>query len=93
MDVILFDEFGMLNAELWSAFDKVMQWVKGNNLPFGGILCLLSGDPNQLPPPEGTSVWKIGPSGAQYYFCFNLFFETKKSLIKESYREYQYTSV
>ena len=37
---------------------------------------------------------KIGPSGAQYYFCFNLyFFGTKKSLIKESYLEYQYTLV
>ena len=36
---------------------------------------------------------KIGPSGAQNYFCFNLFFETKKSSIKESYLEYQYTLV
>ena len=37
---------------------------------------------------------KIGPSGAQYYFCFNLYFlETKNSLIKESYLEYQYTLV
>ena len=30
---------------------------------------------------------KIGPSGAYYYFCFNL------SLIIESYLEYQYTPV
>ena len=37
---------------------------------------------------------KIGPSGAQYYFCFNLYFlKQKKSLIKESYLEYQYTLV
>ena len=30
---------------------------------------------------------KIGPSGAQYYFCFNL------SLIIESYLEYKHTPV
>ena len=28
--------------------------------------------------PEGETNFKIGPSGAQYYFCFNLyFFKTK----------------
>ena len=32
-------------------------------------------------------IHKIGPSGAHYYFCFNL------SLIIESYLEYQYTPV
>ena len=31
--------------------------------------------------------WKRGPSGAHYYFCFNL------SLIIESYLEYQYIPV
>ena len=38
---------------------------------------------------------KIGPSGAQYYFCFNLYFflKQKNSLIKESYLEYQYILV
>ena len=34
-----------------------MQYVKGKNLPFGGISCLLSGNPKQLPPPEETSIW------------------------------------
>ena len=32
-------------------------------------------------------LFKIGSSGAHYYFCFNL------SLIIESYLEYQYTPV
>ena len=70
LDVLLFDEFGMLNAELWTAFDKVMQWVKGNSLPFGGIFCLLSGDPKQLPPPEGTSIWITTSMLTDYKFYY-----------------------
>ena len=71
LQVLLKGEFGMLNAELWAAFHLVMQWVKGNSLPMGGILFLMTGDPKQLPPPEGTLLWLPQTLLANYGILFS----------------------
>jgi len=48
--VLIIDEISMLHAHRLDMVDRVCQAFKGNNLPFGGIQVILSGDFFQLPP-------------------------------------------
>ncbi|MDO5654949.1 MAG: AAA family ATPase [Flavobacteriaceae bacterium] len=62
--VLIIDEISMLHLNQFGMVDEVLQYFKGNNLPFGGIQVVFSGDFFQLPPigePHETSREK---------FCF-----------------------
>lgn len=62
--VLIIDEISMLHLNQFSMVDEVLQYFKGNNMPFGGIQVVFSGDFFQLPPigePNETSREK---------FCF-----------------------
>ncbi|MDA3802558.1 MAG: PIF1 family DEAD/DEAH box helicase [Patescibacteria group bacterium] len=48
--VLVIDEVSMLHAYRLDLIDSVCQAFKGNNLPFGGIQVVMSGDFFQLPP-------------------------------------------
>lgn len=48
--VLIIDEISMLHLRQFSLVDEVLQYFKGNNLPFGGIQVVFSGDFFQLPP-------------------------------------------
>lgn len=48
--VLIIDEISMLHLKQFSMVDEVLQYFKGNNLPFGGIQVVFSGDFYQLPP-------------------------------------------
>ncbi len=56
--LLAIDEVSMLNEEFFDKFNRIMQAVRMNSRPFGGIQIILFGDFLQLPPPEGS-------------FCFN----------------------
>ena len=57
LEVLFIDEVGQLNAELLCAMELVLQNVRDNKLPMGGVLTLFTGDPKQLKPPDGSLVW------------------------------------
>lgn len=62
LDVIIFDEFSMINNSHFISMDKVCRACRKNNLPFGGIQVIICGDPFQLPPvmdkfPFSSPVW------------------------------------
>ena len=48
--VLIIDEISMLHLNQFSLVDEVLQYFKGNNMPFGGIQVVFSGDFFQLPP-------------------------------------------
>lgn len=49
-EVLIIDEISMLHAHRFDLVDLVCQAFKKNNLPFGGMQVVLSGDFFQLPP-------------------------------------------
>ena len=57
LDVIYFEEIGMICAEEFAAIDLILQSVRDSFLPFGGVLICATGDPKQLPPPQGRLIW------------------------------------
>ena len=50
LKVLIVDEISMVSPEMFSAMDTILRAFKKNNLPFGGIQTILSGDFFQLPP-------------------------------------------
>ncbi|MXV37255.1 AAA family ATPase [Flavobacteriaceae bacterium Ap0902] len=48
--VLIIDEISMLHQKQFTMVDEVLQYFKENNLPFGGIQVVISGDFFQLPP-------------------------------------------
>ena len=57
LDLLYFEEIGMVSAEDFATIDLILQKVKNVDLPFGGVLIFASGDPKQIPPPLRNPVW------------------------------------
>ncbi|KAF4650251.1 hypothetical protein FOL47_001334, partial [Perkinsus chesapeaki] len=55
--VIIHEEIGTEGAELLDVQNKILQFLHNSPLPFGGVLIMGSGDPNQLPPIKQTLLW------------------------------------
>lgn len=53
--VLIIDEISMVTAQYFDNLDQMVQKIRNNNLPFGGIQLVLSGDFMQLPPPSKDS--------------------------------------
>ncbi len=50
LKVLIIDEISMVSPEIFTSIDKILKAFKNNDLPFGGIQTILSGDFFQLPP-------------------------------------------
>jgi ATP-dependent DNA helicase PIF1 len=59
--ILIIDEISMLDGDLFDKLEILSKKVRKNNLPFGGIQIILSGDFLQLPPVKASS------------FCFEAF--------------------
>ena len=57
IDVLFLEEVGMICCEQYCAMDLIFQHLRGNRLPFGGVLLIGTGDPRQLRPPNGSLIW------------------------------------
>lgn len=58
MELLIIDEVSMLRADLLDAMDFMMQTVRKNNKPFGGVQVLFIGDLLQLPPVIRDDEWR-----------------------------------
>jgi hypothetical protein len=56
-DVYVFEEIGIVSAQVFHALDLVLQMVMESSLPWGGKLLMCSGDAKQLPPISGQPIW------------------------------------
>jgi hypothetical protein len=58
MELLIIDEVSMLRADLLDAIDFMMQTVRKNKQPFGGVQVLFIGDLLQLPPVIKDNEWQ-----------------------------------
>ncbi len=63
-ELLIIDEVSMLRADLLDAIHFMLQSVRRNKKPFGGIQVLFIGDMMQLPPVVKRSEWEVL---SQYY--------------------------
>lgn len=63
-NILILDEVSMLSKKIFDLLEELARTIKKNNLPFGGMQLVFSGDFCQLPP--------IGTQGERdtYSFCF-----------------------
>jgi ATP-dependent DNA helicase PIF1 len=74
IDILIIDEISMMSKKLFELLDLIGKKVRKNNLPFGGIQLVFSGDFYQLPPVGN----KDEPETIQYCFESILWIETFK---------------
>ena len=58
LDLLFIDEIEQVNSKLLSAMEIVLQNVRDNRLPIGGVSTIMRGDPKQLKPPDGSLIAK-----------------------------------
>ena len=69
LQLLIIEEVSVLNAELWTAMDLVLQRLRDTFAPFGGVFVLANGDCMQLPNVSGRDVFSA--SSLMYGFHFN----------------------
>ncbi len=73
MELLIIDEVSMLRADLLDAIDHVLQYVRRNRKPFGGVQMLFIGDLLQLPPVVRDEEWRE----LQNYYDSPFFFSSE----------------
>ena len=89
IDILIIDEVSMLSSKLLTILDGIGKKVRKNNLPFGGIQLLFSGDFYQLPPVGNYSE----PETMQFCFespSWNTLFD-KQIELKQIFRQTEQT--
>lgn len=59
LELLIVDEVSMLRADVLDAMDFMLQTIRRNNLPFGGVQLLFIGDLLQLPPVVKNEEWEV----------------------------------
>lgn len=59
MELLIVDEVSMLRADVLDAMDFMLQTIRRNNKPFGGVQLLFIGDLLQLPPVVKNEEWEV----------------------------------
>lgn len=71
-ELLIIDEVSMLRADLLDAINIMLQTVRRNRTPFGGIQVLFIGDMMQLPPVVKRSEWEV----LRQYYKSPFFFDS-----------------
>ena len=62
--LVIIDEFSMLGQADLHFIDHQLREIKGNELHFGGLTIILSGDPAQLAPVKASFLWEKNAKAA-----------------------------
>lgn len=73
LELLIVDEVSMLRADVLDAMDYMLQFVRKNKQPFGGVQVLFVGDLLQLPPVVKNEEWNI----LQHFYKGIFFFHSK----------------
>ena len=72
MELLIIDEVSMLRPDVLDAMDFMMQTVRKNKIPFGGVQVLFIGDLLQLPPVIKDEEWNV----LRNYYTGKFFFHS-----------------
>lgn len=71
---LIIDEISMVRADMLDYLDRALQFIKGNDLPFGGIQVIAVGDFFQLPPvTKQSDKIQLKQYGYESQFAFDAF--------------------
>ncbi|CEN49055.1 helix-turn-helix domain-containing protein [Capnocytophaga canimorsus] len=73
LELLIVDEVSMLRADVVDAMDFMLQTIRRNKKPFGGVQVLFIGDLLQLPPVVKNEEWEI----LRDYYTGMFFFQSK----------------
>ena len=73
MELLIIDEVSMLRADVMDEIDAVLQRIRRNQQPFGGVQVLMIGDMQQLPPVVRREEWDL----MRKYYKSPYFFDSK----------------
>jgi len=85
-DVLVIDEISMMSKKIFEVCDGIAKAIRGNQLPFGGIQVIFSGDFFQLPPVGERD----DPETSQFCFESELWentFQGNNILLKKLFRQ------
>src|SRR5690606_22155354 len=71
LELLIVDEVSMLRADVLDAMDFMLQTVRKNDEPFGGVQVLFIGDLLQLPPVVHQEEWNLLQNYYQGIFFFH----------------------
>ena len=83
LDLLIIDEISMVRADTMDYIDRVLRFVKGNTIPFGGVQLLMIGDLYQLPPVFQNDWHLLGKFYKGPYFFDSLIFKEYPLLVFE----------
>ncbi len=83
LDLLIIDEISMVRADTIDYIDRVLRFMKGNSLPFGGVQLLMIGDLYQLPPVFQNDWHLLGRYYKGPYFFDSLIFSQFPLLVFE----------
>lgn len=83
LDLLIIDEISMVRSDVMDYINRALRFVKGNQLPFGGIQLLMIGDLYQLPPVFQNDWHFLGKYYKGPYFFDSHIFKTTPLLTFE----------
>ncbi|NWO28556.1 helix-turn-helix domain-containing protein [Capnocytophaga sp. oral taxon 903] len=73
MELLIVDEVSMLRADLLDSMDYMLQFIRKDKRPFGGVQVLFIGDLLQLPPVVKQEEWEV----LKHYYKGMYFFQSE----------------
>lgn len=73
MELLIVDEVSMLRADVLDAMDYMLQFIRKDKRPFGGVQVLFIGDLLQLPPVVKQDEWEV----LKHYYKGMYFFQSE----------------
>lgn len=73
MELLIVDEVSMLRADVLDAMDYMLQFIRKDKRPFGGVQVLFIGDLLQLPPVVKQEEWEV----LKHYYKGMFFFQSE----------------
>ena len=73
MELLIVDEVSMLRADVLDAMDYMLQFIRKDKRPFGGVQVLFNGDLLQFPPVVKQEEWEV----LKHYYKGMYFFQSE----------------